>query len=137
MPMTGASGLLTQLQTQIAACASWSAGSSGVHYPSIEFASATFPCCVIAEMNRTSEYYASGASGLRGGTLKITIYSTGTVGATEVLGQAIVEELLAQQTGIAFRSGSVVLAGEATDAMDAAQTTVSGVELDLEYGLSA
>jgi len=137
MPMTGASALLTQLQTQIAACASWTATSAGVHYPSIDFSSATFPCCVVSETSRQSEYYAAGASGLRGGSLKVTIYTTGTVGATEVLGQAIVEELLAQQTGICFRNAGVVVCGEATDAMDAAQTTVTGIELDLEYGLSA
>jgi len=135
MPFTGASDLLTQLRTQIAACASWSAGSSGVHYPDVDWASATLPCCVIAEGARTSATYAAGAAGLRGGTFLVTIYTSGTVGACEVLGQAILEELLAQASGIPFRNGSVGVCGQSTDAQEAAGMTANGIELTLEYGL--
>ena len=137
MPFTGASDLLTQLRTQIAACASWTPGSAGVHYPGVDYASATFPCAIIAEDSRTSATYAAGANGLRGGTLSIRVYtdSASSIGATEVLGQAILEELLAQPAGIPFRSGSVGLAGESSDAIDAAGTPLNGIEITLEYGL--
>ncbi len=137
MSFTGASDLLTQLRTQIVACASWSGGESAVHYPSLTFAGATLPACVVAEGSRTSQTYAAGANGLRGGSLLVTIYTSGTVGATEVLGQAILEQLLAQPAGIPFRNGSVGLCGESTDAQDAASTTVNGIEVTLEYGLDA
>jgi hypothetical protein len=136
MPFTTTDGLLLQTQTQIDACASWPGSTSDVHYPELTFAGASFPAAVVAEDQRTSTYYASGAAGLRGGTLKITIYTQSAVGVTELLGRAILEELLAQQTGIPFRGGYVGLCGEATDATTAAATPISAVELYLEYGLS-
>jgi hypothetical protein len=136
MPFTTTDALLLQLQTQIDACASWAGATTDVHYPEIAFASASFPCAVVCEDQRASTYYAAGAAGLRSGTLKITIYTQSAVGATELLGRAILEELLAQQSGICFRGGYVGLCGEATDAATAAGTVVSAVELFIEYGLN-
>lgn len=140
MAFTDASALLTQLQTQIAACAGWSGGSSAVHYPELAWGSGpTFPCALVSEESRSNVYYAAGAAGLRNGSLKLTIYagSATTLGALETLGQTILEQLLAQQSGIPFRDGEVGMAGDATDASIAAATEVRGVEVTLNYGLSA
>jgi hypothetical protein len=136
MAFTTTDALLLQFQTQVDACAAWTGSTSDIHYPEISFATATFPCAVLCEDQRSSTYYAAGASGLRAGTLKATIYTQSAVGVTELLGREVLEQLLAQQTGIPFRGGYVGLCGEATDATTAAATPISAVELYLEYGLN-
>ncbi len=136
MPFTDASAYLTQFRTQLAACAAWTAGSSAIHYPEIDWASVTLPVMVVAEESRGSEQYASGAVGLRTGTLKAVIYSSGTIGAVEVLADSIIEQMLAQQSGIPIRGATRGLCGDATDAMIAASGEVRGVEIMFEYGLN-
>jgi hypothetical protein len=135
MAFSSTDTVLVSLQTQIAACAGWAGGTGVVHYPDLAFASATFPCCVVAETNQSGDYYASGAAGLRGGSLSIVIYTQSSVTVTEALGRTILQELLAQQSGIPFRGGSVGLCGEDSDASTAAGTQLVAVEITLEYGL--
>jgi len=143
MPLTDASALLTQFASQLAACAAWTTAvgsgneSARIHYPSVAWSSATLPCAVISEDQRGSRIYATNAQGLRSGMLKVEVYSAGTVGAVEQLGQALLEQLLAQQSGIVFRTGYVGLCGDATIAEIAAQNEVRAIEINIEYGLEA
>lgn len=135
MAFTDASAYLTQFQTQLAACAVWSGGSSTIHYPNVNFTGATLPCIVVIEDQRGSDQYAAGASGLRSGTLRAILYSTASNGVIEAMAGTLVEQMLAQQSGIPFRSGSHQPAGIAEEAKAATGTSVNGVEIAFEYGL--
>ncbi len=137
MAFDSTDAVLLSLQSQLAACAGWSGGSSVIHCPEIPWTSATLPCAVVAESQQSSDTYAAGASGLRSGALQVLIYTASDITTTEALGRTILQQLLAQASGIAFRGGSVGLCGEETAAEVAAGTKVFGVELTLEYGLQA
>ena len=140
MSLTNAPAIVTQLSTQLAACASWPGASAANHwYPKVAWASATLPLAVLEEESNTSNPYAAGANGLLGGTLRITIHTatTSDAGTVESLARTLLKELLAQDPGIVFRSGDTGLCSDPTAAEGATDTATIRVAITLTYGLSA
>lgn len=139
MTWVDAPAILTQLRTQLLACAGWPTGqSAAIHYPVLEdFTGETFPLAVLAETSRTFDPYADGAVPLGGGTLQAVIYGTGTIGATEQLGRTLLSQLIAQPTGIPFRPGECGLSSDASPAKIAGASEYRTVTLSLAWGLSA
>ncbi len=135
---TNPPAILTQLRTQLVACSSWANGSNAVNYPELAaLMSGTFPLAVLAEMSRRAEVFSEGAAALASGELQVVIYSTGTIGTAEALGRSILEELLAQATGIPFRSGDCGLSSDPSPGMIAGSSDVRAVTLSLPWGLTA
>ncbi len=137
MSFTDAPDPLTQLATQLTACAGWSSGSGAIHYPeSPDFTGATFPLAVLADESRSVGRYAVGAAGLVSGTLVIRIYGTGTIGVTEALGRTILSQLLAQEGGIVFRSSECGLSADPEPGRIAGDAQeIRSITLSLPYGL--
>lgn len=140
MTLTNAPAIVTQLSTQLAACSSWPGGATTNHwYPSVPWASASLPLAVLEESERTWTAYASGAGGLQGGTLKVTIHyaSSSDVGTVEAIARTLLGELLSAQTGIPFRASECGLSGTYTSAEAATDTATIAIQLTLAYGLTA
>lgn len=135
MSLTDAPAIITQLATQLAACAGWSGES---WYPEVpDLGSATLPAAALSEMNRRYTPYAAGASGLPSGDLEIKIYSAASIGVLESLGRTIIDQLLAQQSGIPFRPGDCGLCSDQTSGMEAAGDSIRSITINLSYGLDA
>lgn len=129
--------ILTQLRTQIVACAGWANGQNAVNYPELPvLAGATFPLCVISTVPGSFEAYADGAAPLASGTLQVVIYATGTIGVVEELGRTILSQLLAQWTGIPFRQGECGLSSDPSPAKVAGASAYRTITLTLAWGLS-
>ncbi len=138
MSLTNAPAIVTTLSTQLAACASWPGGATTNHwYPEAPTGS-TAPFGVLAEVNRRRQIYAADAPSLPGGTLSISVYSTGTIGTLEDLGRSLLAELLTQHSGIAFTAGEVGYVADTQGATDAAQpsTALRTITISLEYGVN-
>jgi len=134
--MTDAPAILTQLQTQLAACAAWSSGSGAIHYPDHDLTTvSTWPVAILAESSRTSTVFAAGAAGLASGVLEITIHSTASIGTVESLARTLVTQLHSAQSGIPFRTGEAGLSSEPSDAAEAGGTAYCSVTITLPWGL--
>ena len=137
MTWTDPPAILTQLRTQLVACAGWANGQNAVHYPSLDgLMSATMPLAVLAETSRTAEVYADAVAPIPGGTLQVVIYGTDSVGTMEALGRTILSQLLSQATGIPFRPGECGLSSDPSPGMVAGSSGVRSVTLTLSWGLS-
>ncbi len=141
MSLTNPPAIVTSLSTQLAACASWVGTNTNHWYPSAPDAT-TAPFAVLDDQNAALDIYASDAAGLLSGTLVLSIYDTTanrTLGELETFGRTILKELLAQVSGIAFRSGDVGLAKDVQPATAAAEGTsaLRVITLSIPYGLKA
>ncbi|MBA3591563.1 hypothetical protein [Methylibium sp.] len=137
MSFTDPPAILTQLRTQLAACAGWANGSGAVHYPDLPaLAGATFPLAVVAESSRTFDTYADGALPLGGGSMQVVVYATGSVGVVEELGRTILSQLLAQFTGIPFRPSECGLSSDPSPAKVAGASEYRAVTLTIGWGLN-
>jgi hypothetical protein len=143
MTLTSAPAIVTQLSTQLAACASWPGGATSNHwYPDLPWASATWTThynAVLEESERTTLIYAAGAAGIQGGRLKVTIHADSTIssGTLESLARTLLGELLTQDPGIVFRTADCGLSGTFSKAEEATDTATSAIEFNLAYGLTA
>lgn len=140
MSLTNPPAIVTQLSTQLAACASWPGGATTNHwYPKVDWSSATLPLAVLEESERSWSSYAAGAGGLASGVLRVTVhYATSSDdGTVETLGRTLLKELLAQDPGILFRQSDCGLSGTYTTAEIARNTGTIAIQLTLAYGLSA
>ncbi len=141
MSLTDAPGIITQLSTQLAACASWPGGSASNHwYPEADTTGLAAALAVLSESERRYTPYAAGAAGLMGGSLAITIHApttTGTIGYLESLGRSLMSELLAQQSGIPFQPANCGLCSDSTPGMEAAAQAIRSLTITLGYGLEA
>ncbi len=140
MSLTNCPAIVTQLSTQLAACASWPGASTANHwFPDVPWGSASLPLAVLEESERTWTTYAAGAGGLIGGTLKITIHyaASSDAGTVESIGRTLLGELLAAAPGICFRSSECSLSGVPTSAETATDTGTIAIQLSLAYGLTA
>ncbi len=134
--------------------ASSSATSAGLtsghfHYPSADFVGEnsgatpdSLPGAVLFQETMRREVYAAGAAGLAGGTLRVEIYMSGSPGTVETAGQAILADLLANDTGLAIRDGECSVASDPMPGQRAANSTgivtsYRCIVLTLNYGLSA
>lgn len=129
--------ILTQLRAQLVLCAAWTGGASVVHYPDLSgLMSATFPLAVLSEHRPRRTPYAEGAAGIAGGELEVVIYGTDTVGLMEALGQTILDQLLAQVTGIVWQPAEAGLSSDPSPGKIAGNAAVRSVTLRLPWGLN-
>ncbi len=140
MSLVNPPAIVTQLSTQLAACASWPGGATtNHHYPNVAWASASLPLAVLEESDRTWTTYAAGAGGLMGGTLKATIHyaASSDIGTVEAIARTLLGELLAQSPGICFRASDCGLSGTYSSAENATDTATIAIQINLTYGLTA
>lgn len=135
MSLVNAPAIVTQLSTQLTACASWTGTN---WYPRVTWAAATFPLALLEESERSVATYAAGAGGIASGTLKVTIHAaqSSDEGTVETLGRTILGELLAQQAGIIWRQSDCGLSGTFSSAEAATDTATIAIILTLAYGLN-
>ncbi len=139
MTLVNAPAIVTQLSTQLAACASWAGGTGACWYPRVVWASASLPLAILEESEAAFTPYAAGCSGLASGALKLTIHSASSSddGTVETLGRAILSQLLAQQSGIIWRTSECGLSGTFSSAEAATDTATIAIILTLGYGLNS
>ncbi len=138
MSLTDPPEIITQLSTQLAACASWTVGSAGNWYPEAPGSTATTHAVLVPAISDIDRY-AEGANGLSSGTLWILVYVVGTaaLGAAETLGKNLMKELMAQHAGISFRRMNCALAQDPGAAKTVGGSTIIPLLITIEYGLSA
>jgi hypothetical protein len=138
MSLTDAPAIITTLSTQLVACAAWTGGSGAVWYPEAPGTTSTTHA-VLVPMSMQRTRYAEGANGILGGSLVILLYVVGTdtLGDAETLAGTLVDQLMAQHSGIPFRSASYELAGDPGAAKTVGGSTIIPIQISLEYGLSA
>lgn len=135
MTLTNPSAVITQLDVQLTACASWPGGMT-TWYPKKTGATADLPYAVLAETSRGVRPYAAGAGGIAGGVLEVHLHVTGTIGAVETLARTLLDELLAQQSGIVFNSSECGLSNEPTPGEIAAGEDITSITMSLPWGLN-
>jgi hypothetical protein len=129
--------IITQLSTQLQACAAWvSAGlSTNVWYPEAPENTAG-PYAVLGFGRQGFVKYAEGAAPVREGELFFTIWKADTIGNLETLAQAIVAQVMTQDTGIPFRDGEGMNSTDLGNARIAGSETLLGVSGTLTHGLT-
>lgn len=137
MSLTNPPPIITQLSTQLQACASWSSAglSTNVWYPEVPEGTAG-PHVLLGFGSQTFTKYAEGAAPVRSGDLFFTIWKADTIGNLETLAQSILAELLTPDTGIPFREADGMTATALGDAKKAAGETLFGVSATISHGLS-
>lgn len=140
MTITNAPAMVTQASTQLAACAGWTGGTANHWYPVAPDGSAV-PFAVIDDQTAGRQIYASDAPGLPSGTIVITIVDSAarTIGQLEELGRTILAQLIAQASGIPFKSGEVGLVDDFRPATEAGEGTgaLRSITMSIPYGLDA
>lgn len=135
MTLTNPTPVVTQLSTQLQACASWTGGTN-VWYPFAPDGTAgEFAVIEDGDSRRTT--YAEGAVPLLSGECAITIWKATDIGTLEAYGRTILRELMSQFTGLYFRDGTVGLCSDLGRAKEAAGETQRGIVLRLTHGLNA
>lgn len=135
--LTNPPPIITQLSTQLQACAAWvSAGlSSNVWYPEVPEDTAG-PHVLLGFGTQGFTKYAEGAAPVRGGDLFFTIWKADTVGNLETLAQTIIAQVMTPDTGIPFRASDGMNATAIGDAKEAGGETLNGVSGTLSHGLT-
>jgi len=135
--LTNAPPIITQLSTQLQACAAWSSAgfSSNVWYPEAPEGTAG-PFAVLGFGSQTFTKYAEGAAPTRGGDLFFTLWKADTTGNMETLAQTIIAQLMTQDTGIPFREGDGMGCTAIGQAKEAAGEILFGVSAPLSHGLT-
>lgn len=120
------------------------AASSSIYYPLMDEAAVTMPAAILFPSSRSRTKYITGAAGLAGGDLVLTIKApiSTTADVLEKLGESIIDDLVSNDTGLPISRGAVSpatdpLPGERAAAMDQDSNTGSrSITITLEYGLS-
>lgn len=139
MSLTNPPAVVTQLSTQLAACASWTGGTTNHYYP-IAPSGFSVPAAVLDDQQARRGIYASDAPGALTGTVVITIIDSAanrTLGQLETFGRTILKELTDQVSGLAFRDGEVGLVDDYKPATEAGEGTAAmrSITLSIPYGL--
>jgi hypothetical protein len=148
-----APAIIDALRVHLLACPAFLAAGGSIqtiHYPRAVLTIADeprdrlFPLAVLEQVTDRHTTFAVGAAPLRGGSLRITLTATGTVGEIEQLAVDVKRELVAQQSGIFFVSIDIGMAGEPPPEQLAAAAQDDGtavesysIVLDITHGLSA
>ncbi len=136
---------VTAMRDMLALCTNWT-GNGGaeaqVHYPDVVISnSTTFPAIVIVRENHRRIPYAAGSAALPGGHLRLELYVDEEVADAEAIAQGIAADLACATYGLSIRDASTELAGDISDARQAAiddgsSPTFRAVHINLEYGLT-
>ncbi len=136
---------VTAMRDMIGASATWVAASGAqgqVHYPHISLdASPTLPAMCIIREDHDRQPYAAGSGGLPSGRLRLELYMNATIAVVEYTAQGIAADLAAATTGLSIRSVTTDLAGDVSDARQAAidDATAQAFRMaiiNVAYGLS-
>lgn len=136
MTLTNATAIVTQLATQITACASWTPGLAGLWYPyAPKTTSGTFG---VIEATARRVAYAEGARGLPQADFALAITGALTVGQMETLAESLIDELMKQfDGGLPFRDLSYDLSGDIGDQAAAGAVTTRTIVITGTAGLNA
>ncbi len=139
MSLTNAPAIVTSLSTQLAACSSWVGTNTNHWYPSAPDGT-TPPFAVLDVQDRQRHIYAADATPNFTGTLMISIFDSNAnrdIGELEAFGDTIMSQLLAQVSGIAFKSGEVGLVQDYQPAVAAKEGTgaLRSITITLPFGL--
>jgi hypothetical protein len=145
---------IARLRTHLQACQAWldaGGAEAQVHYPSINASGAigngdTLPAALLMRGDTGRMKYAEGARGLPSGDLEVVFYLDGaefpTASTVETFADAVLDQLLAQDTGLPWQRGNAGLASDPTQGARAAKTGAKPhdyrtISLFLQYGLNA
>ena len=127
-----------QLRTQLFACAAWVAAPATIdmiHYPEADLTTDAYPLAVLDETSQRRTLYATGAGGLRSGSLRAVLHlAVTTIGQAEAFARTIGQQLMAQQSGFLFTDFQVGLCAEPKPQAD---LQIFAIELTLDYGPTA
>ncbi len=91
---------------------------------------------MLVDVGRSGAVYAAGAEALPGGSLLIIIRAAMTTGELEQFARNILDELLAQQTGIPFTTGEVGACSDPSPAKQAGGVVTRAINIALQWGLT-
>jgi hypothetical protein len=134
MTLTNEPPIITQLSTQLAACAAWPAGAT-TWYPTKPNATSP-PFVLLVERSRRVRPYAAGAAGIPGGVLEVDLAVSDTIGNAESLARTLLEQLLAQTSGIPFLEADCGVSAEPTPGEIAGGTSITTITMTLPWGLA-
>ena len=134
MSLTNPPPIITQFDTQLRACADFYSGAT-TWYPEAPEGTAG-PYYVLGFGRQTFTKYAEGAAPTREGELFFTAWKADTIGNLESHAQAMVAQLMTQDTGIPFRDSDAMTATDLGNARVAAGETLLGVSATLTHGLT-
>ena len=147
---TTAPPAITAAADMLAASSTWStmvgAGNelASIYYPHVDEQDVTLPAAALFPTARSKHKFIVGAPGLDGGSLTLVIHvPIDTLDdALEVAAEAILKDILANDTGLAIQDGSVEPAEEPTPGERAANESPSlqgarSITITLDYGLTA
>ncbi len=136
---------VTAMRDMLALSTTWTTNGGAeaqVHYPDFTVSNATtFPACLIVREAHNREPYASGAAALPGGSMRLEVYVQDVIAVVEAIAQGIASDLAAAVSGLAIRSIETDLAGDISDARQAAiddstSPSFRVAVINLTYGLS-
>ncbi len=138
MAWTNPTAVITQLRTQLEACASWSTAGGAtakIHYPKGTAADG-FPCAVLAEESQSHTKFAYGMAAVKGGQLSINLADTTSTGEVETLARAIANEICTD-LGLVNLSVEDITPAEEPHAAEEAEGSnmIYECEIILSYGL--
>ena len=140
---------VTALKAMLIASPTWTAWTGGgIHYPqaaiSVEHGTPDpFPIALISPGDNRRSKYAAGARGLSAGSMSVIFYDALESSDMETRVRSILDDLLANDVGLALQDGSV---GMSTDPAPAQIATKDGgivsayfrsITMSLTYGLRA
>lgn len=140
MSLTNAPAVITALNTQLTACAAWTAVSGTVWYP-LAPGNTSLPFAVLQPVSQSVRRIAEGCAGIPTGTAEITIHMSSasyTIGQTETLGETLCTQLMDLQTGLYISNAAWEPAGDIDQADEAGRTGTGGqrvIIITVEYGL--
>jgi hypothetical protein len=115
---------VTAMRDMLALCTNWTANGGSqaqVHYPDFTASNSTvFPACLIVRESHNRDSYAAGSAALPNGRMRLELYLQDVVAGVEAIAQGIAADLAASTSGLAIRSCETELAGEISDARQAA-----------------
>lgn len=153
-PAASTPAQIDRLRTHLQACATWVAAGGAetrIHYPLINPSGTigtadALPAALLLRGETGRTKFAEGARGLPGGDLEVVFYLPAdafpTAAACEAFADAVLDELLAQDTGLPWQTGSAGMASAPAQPARAAATgpkptDYRSISLFLTYGLSA
>lgn len=134
MSLTNPPAVITQLSAQILALTSLPSGAT-TWYPE-KTNSTSPPFIVLSEESRRLSPYAAGAGGIAGGVLMAVLHIVDTIGNAEAAARLMLDELLAQQSGIVFNGGECGLSAEPTPGEIAGGASLVAIAMSLPWGLN-
>lgn len=124
-----------QLALMLGACAAWTFGDAAIWYPEVDPATVG-TIAVVSPVDESRTRYAEGTVPIPGGSLMITIYTSGTIGSAETLARTLQKQLLTLTTGLVLRTARVGRCADIGPSRVADGQTRLAIDVVIEYGLN-